>query len=424
MPLSFIYKTVDACDISLDVHLPDSDSSSLSALPVLIWFHGGGLLQGTRKKIAPHLLSGVAARRYCLASVDYRLAPQVTIADIIEDALDAVRFVRRELSSRLDSNTIHATDIAVSGSSAGGYIAMLVSLRDAELRCCLAIYPISNPLREFFTKPQATLPFDVDALRPFLDESTQVMSYNEPTSARNTMYFYMLHSANLAELMHLTKAQEGDTSKFLVDAEIKRKGGLVCPMYIIHGNNDKFVDLDQSQIVVQALAQHTNNFQFEEVDGVDHLFDMDPQVDLRAMYDFLHSHWSSATVLPQAILESAKCESTIDNFTASTGTSASGSSEARVRTPSISSASMSSTSSSAGSFLSESDDDAEQQWASQVHELSLVLNLILMPLVGKYFGRQFAFWGWGKYMTWRHSYSVVRDKGMQRLSSIIVAGLA
>lgn len=47
-----VFKTItfaqhDGVDIKLDYMLPQS-ASSASNLPILLWFHGGGLLQGTR----------------------------------------------------------------------------------------------------------------------------------------------------------------------------------------------------------------------------------------------------------------------------------------------------------------------------------------------------------------------------------------
>ncbi|OXC61075.1 hypothetical protein AYX13_07061 [Cryptococcus neoformans] len=54
-----VFKTItfaqhDGVDIKLDYMLPQS-ASSASNLPILLWFHGGGLLQGTRTCAWAHL---------------------------------------------------------------------------------------------------------------------------------------------------------------------------------------------------------------------------------------------------------------------------------------------------------------------------------------------------------------------------------
>lgn len=53
IPLTFTYKTADNVDFKVDVHLPDESKFGLKsgyakALPVLIHWHGGGLVFGTR----------------------------------------------------------------------------------------------------------------------------------------------------------------------------------------------------------------------------------------------------------------------------------------------------------------------------------------------------------------------------------------
>lgn len=60
------YKRVGPLAIELEVYLPPSPNNA----PVLLWFHGGGLLQGQRKSVAPHMLRGVQKYGYALVSAD------------------------------------------------------------------------------------------------------------------------------------------------------------------------------------------------------------------------------------------------------------------------------------------------------------------------------------------------------------------
>ncbi|EME46663.1 hypothetical protein DOTSEDRAFT_70618 [Dothistroma septosporum NZE10] len=69
-------------------------------------------------------------------------------------------------------------------------------------------------------------------------------------------------------------------------------------------------------------------------------------------------------------------------------------------------------SSSAGSTtsMSPSEDeeasDAEREWRESLQQLELMLTLVLIPYLGKYFGRKCAYWGWGKFMEWKYPVSV------------------
>jgi hypothetical protein len=60
------YKTVGALAIELELYLPPTPQNA----PILLWFHGGGLLQGQRKSVAPHMLRGVEEYGYALVSAD------------------------------------------------------------------------------------------------------------------------------------------------------------------------------------------------------------------------------------------------------------------------------------------------------------------------------------------------------------------
>lgn len=439
----FVYKTIGSCEISLDVHLPSTHVSN--PLPILIWFHGGGLLQGTRKSVAPHMLRGVESQQYCLVAVDYRLAPQTTLAEIVSDALDAVRFVRRQLSFRLDTATIYSGDISVSGSSAGGYLALLVALRDSKLRSCLAIYPITNPLGSFFTTPHEQIACDENELQPFLDQSAQVQSFSLPQSPRNGLYNYMLKSANLAQLLRLSESQNGRASEFIVASEIREKQErhLMCPVYIVHGNADTAVGIEQSYDVRQALQEIDSEVVFEEVEGEEHGYDKQPEITMDSMYEFFAKHvlhqppektevsWSSSFTT-SGTSDSCRSDKDQSSSEAAMATTPSDSYDSHLGTDSPSPQSDLDSSSESGSDASTlssdsyaSTTDAEEHWAQSMHELSLVLNLIFLPLAGKYFGRQFAFWGWAKWITWRQSGSIIlQDKVLQRVTSAAIAGLS
>ncbi len=38
-------------------------------------------------------------------------------------------------------------------------------------------------------------------------------------------------------------------------------------------------------------------------------------------------------------------------------------------------------------------DDAEREWRESIEQLELLLSMVLVPFVGKYFGRKCAYWG-------------------------------
>ena len=48
------------------------------------------------------------------------------------------------------------------------------------------------------------------------------------------------------------------------------------------------------------------------------------------------------------------------------------------------------------------DSDAEREWRESLEQLELLLSMVIVPYLGKYFGRKFAYWGWKRYMEWNY----------------------
>lgn len=54
--------------------------------------------------------------------------------------------------------------------------------------------------------------------------------------------------------------------------------------------------------------------------------------------------------------------------------------------------------------VSESDyeeSDAEKEWKESLQQLELLLSMVIVPYMGKYFGRKFAYWGETRARLWR-----------------------
>jgi len=99
----------------LDVYHP----VGASAAPAVVWFHGGGLTGGNRS--IPSALKG---QGIIVVAVDYRLSPKAKAPAYIEDAAAAVAWTFKNIA-RYGGDT---NRIFLSGHSAGGYLASLVTL--------------------------------------------------------------------------------------------------------------------------------------------------------------------------------------------------------------------------------------------------------------------------------------------------------
>ena len=101
--------------LKLDIYYPEE----LNNCPVIVWFHGGGLEAGNKE--IPNRLK---EKGYVVVGVNYRLLPNVSINETLDDSAEAIAWVFRHVSEyNGDPNKI-----VVTGHSAGGYISMMLCL--------------------------------------------------------------------------------------------------------------------------------------------------------------------------------------------------------------------------------------------------------------------------------------------------------
>jgi acetyl esterase len=136
------------------VEIPARDGSALAAqlfapraagqgaaLPVLVYFHGGGFTIGS---VATHtvLCKRLAHMAGCaVLSVDYRLAPEHRFPQAVHDAWDTLQWI----ATHAGALGLDASRLAVGGDSAGGTLALVCArlARDAGLPLALQLlfYP-------------------------------------------------------------------------------------------------------------------------------------------------------------------------------------------------------------------------------------------------------------------------------------------
>lgn len=137
------YKTIDSLTLELDIHIPvlklgeePWDVLSEQLKPTLIYFHGGGWVEGERTSrflgLLPYLERG-----WCVVNVDYRLLDKTNLIGCLDDCNDAINWVlENSLKYKFDPDHLY-----LSGESAGGHLALLTGMMDQSTRKSV----LSNP---------------------------------------------------------------------------------------------------------------------------------------------------------------------------------------------------------------------------------------------------------------------------------------
>lgn len=89
--------------------------AATAVAPVVLYLHGGGFIAGSARAWRPFVAALSAHTGAPVLSVDYRLVPEHTISDAVEDTLDAYRW--------LTGRGIAASRIVLAGDSAGAGLA-------------------------------------------------------------------------------------------------------------------------------------------------------------------------------------------------------------------------------------------------------------------------------------------------------------
>jgi len=120
---NILYADIDASEV-LDVYLPDGD-----VLGVFVYFHGGGLEHGD-KSVAGIFAPYLTERGVAVVSANYRMYPNADYPDYIEDAAKAVAWADKYMREELKCDKLF-----VGGSSAGGYLSMMLCFDQSYLKC-------------------------------------------------------------------------------------------------------------------------------------------------------------------------------------------------------------------------------------------------------------------------------------------------
>jgi acetyl esterase len=124
--------------IPLRVYVP---RESVDALPLLIYFHGGGFTVGSLDTHDSVCRMFAADADCIVVSVDYRLAPEHQFPAAAEDALAALNWIHGN-ARRLGADR---SRIAVAGDSAGGTLAAVCAIDAARRNLALALQLLIYP---------------------------------------------------------------------------------------------------------------------------------------------------------------------------------------------------------------------------------------------------------------------------------------
>ena len=263
-PSTYEYKS----KIKADVYRPAGDT----VRPVLVWIHGGALIMGHREGIGAPLKKWALEAGYVLVSIDYRLAPETQLPEIIKDVEDAFAWVRHEGPRLFRANP---AKIAVAGGSAGGYLTLTAGFRvKPRPTALLSLWGYGDLIGDWYSTPSPHARHH--AITMTREEAYRQVSGPAISDARDrkgdgsAFYQHCRQQGTWPTAVSGGWDPKRAPEKFYPYMPVKNVTKDYPPTVMIHGTADTDVPHEQSLMMAREFKKHGVRHEMISVPGAEH----------------------------------------------------------------------------------------------------------------------------------------------------------
>jgi acetyl esterase/lipase len=270
------YKTVAGHEICADVHSSKTEGAAV------LFIHGGALIFGNRMWISAYLLESYKEEGLTVVSIDYRLAPETKLPEIVTDVEDAYAWMRTEGSARFGFDPDR---IGVVGGSAGGYLTLLAGTRFRPLpRALVSFYGYGDLTGPWYSQPSPFYnqmePIPEQTARAAIGSGTISEGPMDPSSGRSDFYLYCRQQGIWPE--EISGHHPSEVDWFSPFEPLRNVSATYPPTLLLHGEADTDVPFEQSVLMAEQLATQGVAHDFVSEPEWGHAFDFmaasDPKV--------------------------------------------------------------------------------------------------------------------------------------------------
>jgi acetyl esterase/lipase len=231
----------------LDVYAP-ADVTELHDAPVLLQVHGGAWTIGRKEQQGQPLMYEMAARGWVCVAINYRLAPRDPFPAQVIDVKRAIAWVKDNIASYGGDPDY----VAITGGSAGGHLAALAALTPND--------PAYQPgFADADTSVQLAVPH---------------YGVYDMAGSTGLASAVAMRDGFLAPKVFL-RTWDSDPDAFEAASPILRITPDAPDFFVLHGDNDTLVDVNQARLFVERLREVSrNSVSYAEFPGTQHAYEI------------------------------------------------------------------------------------------------------------------------------------------------------
>lgn len=261
---TFTYKKVGDLEIKLDVHRADDDK----VRPLAVWIHGGALINGGRQGIGPG--KQLLEAGFVVCSIDYRLAPETKLPEIIKDVEDAFAWIRANGREKFNADV---SKIAVLGGSAGGHLTFSTGFRiDPPPTVLVAYWGYGDLIGPWLSEPS---PHPRHQSKTLTAEEMKAIEAGPPVAnARDRDgdgggYYQTCRQLGIwpEKVSGFTETDEKAFEPYMAARNVTAD---YPPTLMIHGTVDTDVPHEQSLIMEREFKKHGVEYRLISVENGEH----------------------------------------------------------------------------------------------------------------------------------------------------------
>lgn len=264
---SHVYKKVGDLEVRADVYRVDDGKP----MPVVVWIHGGALINGHRESVPLRLKKPLLDAGYLIVSIDYRLAPETKLSEIIQDVEDAFAWIHRDGPRLFQAD---AKRIAVMGGSAGGYLTLTTGFRvEPKPNVLVSFWGYGDLIGDWYSTPSPHARHH-RSKRTEADARSQVagppVSDSRERNGDGGAFYQFCRQKGIWPQEVSGWDPKTQSQKFFAYMPVKNVTKDYPPTLLIHGAKDTDVPFEQSVLMAEQFQKHSVEHQLLSIPNAEH----------------------------------------------------------------------------------------------------------------------------------------------------------